>query len=307
MSYYSIICFLQDNGIYLSMFYDKGADFIYFDDFLLYCENLDYTKNTIKTYKNSLFRFNALSISLFQADLHLINNSQFAELVKRSRDLYTASTINTTLSVLQQYFNYLNFAHGVVVKVQVDKYYQKINEKKRTYISVTDLQYLLDNCVNSDILQLAFILLYASGIRTAELVNLRYNDISISNNLLKLDILNAKNRLNRSVYALNFDTIETSVFYTRFIENQVIIDKNAKPFSTLTMQLHRALYNYNTTSAKAIELHDFRRSFATNLAKRNVRLEQIRDILGHKNINTTVSYIIREETDFIEIANSITL
>lgn len=299
--------FLQDNGIYLSIFWSKGADFIYFDDFLSYCKNLDYTKNTLKTYKNSLLRFNALSISLFGIDLHLINNSQFAELIKRSRDLYTASTINTTLSVLQQYFNYLNFAHGVAVKIQVDKYYQKINEKKRTYISVTDLRYLLDNCVNSDILQLAFILLYASGIRTAELVNLRYKDISISNNLLKLDILNSKNRLNRSVYALNFDTIETLVFYTRFIENQVIIDKNAKPFSSLTMQLHRALYNYNTTNSNAIELHDFRRSFATNLAKRNIRLEQIRDIMGHKNINTTVSYIIREETDFVEIANSITL
>lgn len=239
--------------------------------------------------------------------MHLVNNSQFSELIKRSRDLYTPSTINTTLSVLQQYFNYLNFAHGADVKVQVDKYYQKVNEKKRTYISVTDLHYLLDNCVNSDILQLAFILLYTSGIRTAELVNLRYKDISISNNLLKLDILNAKNRLNRSVYALNFDTIETSIFYTRFIENQVILNENSKPFSTLTMQLHRALYNYNTTSTKAIELHDFRRSFATNLAKRNIRLEQIRDILGHKNINTTVSYIIREETDFIDIANSITL
>lgn len=285
----------------------KGADFIYFDDFIAYCENLDYTKNTIKTYKNSLLRFNALSISLFEADLHLINNSQFAELIKRSRDLYTASTINTTLSVLQQYFNYLNFAHGTDVKIQVDKYYQKVNEKKRTYISVTDLHYLLDNCVNSDVLQLAFILLYSTGIRTAELVNLRYKDISISNNLLKLDILNAKNRLNRSVYALNFDTVETSVFYTRFIDNQIILDKNAKPFATLTMQLHRALYNYNTTNSNAIELHDFRRSFATNLAKRNVRLEQIRDMLGHKNINTTVSYIIREETDFIDIANSITL
>lgn len=288
-------------------FLKKGADFIYFDDFLLYCENLDYTKNTIKTYKNSLLRFNALSFSLFATDLHLINNSQFAELIKRSRDLYTASTINTTLSVLQQYFNYLNFAHAVVVKVQVDKYYQKVNEKKRTYISVADLHYLLDNCVNSDILQLAFLLLYTSGIRTAELINLRYKDISISNGLLKLDIINAKNRLTRSVYALNFDSIETSIFYTNFIDNQIILDYNAKPFSSLTMQLHRALYNYNTTNANAIELHDFRRSFATNLAKKNVRLEQIRDILGHKNINTTISYIIREETDFIEIANSITL
>jgi integrase len=298
---------LQDNGIYLSIFFDKGADFIYFEDFLLYCKNLDYTKNTIKTYKNSLLRFNALSFSLFAIDLHLLNNSQFAELIKRSRELYTASTINTTLSVLQQYFNYLSFAHGVAVKIQVDKYYQKINEKKRTYISVTDLHYLLDNCVNSDILQLAFLLLYATGIRTAELVNLRYKDITVSNDLLKLDIINAKNRLNRSVYALNFDSIETSVFYKSFIDNQIILDHNAKPFATLTMQLHRALYNYNTTSTNAIELHDFRRSFATNLAKRNIRLEQIRDILGHKNINTTVSYIIREETDFIEIANSITL
>lgn len=281
---------------------------MYFEDFLSYCESLDYTKNTIKTYKNSLSRFNALSFSLFETDLHLLNNSQFSELVKRSRDLYAASTINTTLSVLQQYFNYIDFAHGVVVKIQVDKYYQKVNEKKRTYISVTDLYYLLDNCVNSDILELAFILLYSSGIRTAELVNLRYKDISItSNNLLKLDIITAKNRLNRSVYALNFNGIETSIYYTRFIENQIIFNKNFKPFSGLTMQLHRALYNYNTTCTNSIELHDFRRSFATNLAKKNIRLEQIRDILGHKNINTTVSYIIREETDFKEIANSITL
>ena len=42
--------------------------------------------------------------------------------------------------------------------------------------------------------------------------------------------------------------------------------------------------------------HKFRRTFATNLVNKGVPIEQIKELLGHANIDTTMVYAIVDET-----------
>ena len=42
--------------------------------------------------------------------------------------------------------------------------------------------------------------------------------------------------------------------------------------------------------------HRFRRTFATNLSKRGMEIQEIRKLLGHSNINTTLEYIYTDDS-----------
>jgi len=49
-----------------------------------------------------------------------------------------------------------------------------------------------------------------------------------------------------------------------------------------------------------VSTHTFRRSFATNLMKKNANLKYIQEVMGHSNINTSLGYIHFTELDFEE-------
>ena len=41
--------------------------------------------------------------------------------------------------------------------------------------------------------------------------------------------------------------------------------------------------------------HKFRRTFATNLVKKGVPIEQVKELMGHSNIDTTMIYAILDQ------------
>lgn len=296
-----------DNVIYLSLFKANiQGEHMFIDEFIAYCKSINFTKNTIKTYKYRLERFNALSINIYGLDIHSIDMFQFQNIVNTAKKIYGPRTINTTLSVLKQYSTFLKFAKNIDVLINFDVFFQKTEEVKKTYISQDDLVYLLDNCVNSNIIQLCILILYTSGIRTAELLNLRYKDITIVQGLLKLDLLDTKTRKTRTVYCINFKDFSMAEHFNEFYNMQIFQSATIKPFQGVLMQLRRAVYNYNYLNNTNVVLHDFRRSFATNMYKKKISIEKIKEMLGHSNINTTLSYIIKSETDLKEIAEEIT-
>lgn len=42
--------------------------------------------------------------------------------------------------------------------------------------------------------------------------------------------------------------------------------------------------------------HRFRRTFATNLSKRGMEIQEIQKLLGHSNVNTTMIYINTDDS-----------
>ena len=52
---------------------------------------------------------------------------------------------------------------------------------------------------------------------------------------------------------------------------------------------------------KRITPHSFRRSFATNLYRKGVKLIEIRDAMGHKSVKTTELYIKLSRDDLMGI------
>lgn len=159
----------------------------------------------------------------------------------------------------------------------------------KSTISDEGIERLRDNC--SEIRDLAIIdLLYSTGIRVGELVNLNIDDIDLEG---RECIVYGKGDKERRVY---FDA-KAKVHLKDYIESRE--DDNKALFVTLDAphdrlkisgveirlrQLGRQL------ELEKIHPHKFRRTMATRAIDKGMPIEQVQKILGHSQIDTTMQY-----------------
>lgn len=72
-------------------------------------------------------------------------------------------------------------------------------------------------------------------------------------------------------------------------------NKNHKPLGSDGIR-----HILNTIAKRAgvvnVHPHRFRRTFATNLARRGMEIQEIQQLLGHTNINTTMVYVRTDDS-----------
>ena len=159
----------------------------------------------------------------------------------------------------------------------------------KSVISDESIERLRDNCASKR--DKAIIdLLYSTGIRVGELVNLNISDIDLEG---RECVVYGKGNKERKVY---FDA-KAKVHLIDYIETRD--DDNEALFVTLDAphdrlkisgveirlrQLGRKL------NLEKIHPHKFRRSMATRAIDKGMPVEQVQKILGHSQIDTTMQY-----------------
>lgn len=159
----------------------------------------------------------------------------------------------------------------------------------KNIISDEGIEKLRDNCKEKR--DLAIIdLLYSTGIRVGELVNLNIDDIDLEG---RECIVYGKGDKERRVY---FDA-KTKVHLKSYIESRV--DKNEALFVTLDAPYNRLkisgveirLRNIGRSlNIERIHPHKFRRTMATRAIDKGMPIEQVQRLLGHSQIDTTMQY-----------------
>ena len=145
-----------------------------------------------------------------------------------------------------------------------------------------------------------FELLYSTGIRVNELVNLKLEDLRLNDNMI--NIINAKGRKDRVCVLTNVSKIYIKLFITKVRNNYIKDNKHnetqyvftrtsGKKLSSSDIETKIKRYISIAGIKKHISCHAFRRSLATHLLEQNVSVRYIQNILGHKNINTTLTYL----------------
>lgn len=163
-------------------------------------------------------------------------------------------------------------------------------------ISDEDIERLRDSCeVARDVAIID--LLYSTGMRVGELVNLDISDINFEE---RECIVYGKGEKERRVY---FDA-KAKLHLQRYIETRH--DDNSALFVTLDAphtrlkisgveirlrQLGRKLQIPN------IHPHKFRRTMATRAIDKGMPIEQVQKILGHSQIDTTMHYAIVNQSN----------
>ena len=135
-----------------------------------------------------------------------------------------------------------------------------------------------------------FELLLSTGIRLNEMSLLDIQDINF--NTLAIHIKHGKGSKERLVY--------TTALAAKHIKDYLLTrsDNNSALFISRQKQRisksgnWRAIKNIGKkANVEDVHPHRFRRTFATNLAKKGMPIQDIQRLLGHSNINTTTVYV----------------
>jgi integrase/recombinase XerC len=134
-------------------------------------------------------------------------------------------------------------------------------------------------------------LLYASGIRRAEVTTIDMSDIDLRNRVI---LIHGKGKKQRKVL-FNEATAAAIEAYLRVrqrsADDALFLGRGGKRLSPKHVwRIFRDLYNMSKIGDRATP-HTLRHSFATHLAENGVDLETIRELLGHASLATTGVYL----------------
>lgn len=158
------------------------------------------------------------------------------------------------------------------------------------------IEILRDGCKN--IRDLSIIdLLYSTGMRVGELVNLDIKDINFAE---RECVVYGKGNKERKVY---FDA-RTKLHLKEYLDSRtdtnkalfVSLDKPNKrlKISGVEIRLRNLGRKYNI---EKVHPHKFRRSMATKAIDKGMPIEQVQKFLGHSQIDTTMQYAIVNQTN----------
>lgn len=167
----------------------------------------------------------------------------------------------------------------------------KTNKQVKETISDEDIEKLRDACKCTR--DLAIIdLLYSTGMRVGELVNLNRSDVNFE---LRECIVFGKGGKERKVY---FDA-KAKLHLQEYLNGRV--DDDPALFVTLDKPFERLKISGveirvrslgKSVGLTKIHPHKFRRSMATRAIDKGMPIEQVQKILGHSQIDTTMQYAI---------------
>ena len=130
-------------------------------------------------------------------------------------------------------------------------------------------------------------MMYATGMRASELINLKWQDIDFHRNTIHITL--AKGKKDRIVM-LSPKIKKGLKSLCEEKTGQVFISNRNKKYTLRTIEKIVDNARVKAGIKKKISPHSLRHSFATHLLENGTDIRYIRDLLGHSDISTTLIY-----------------
>lgn len=244
------------------------------EDFLSFVKESEGTENLIKVHKKVVRNF----------------------MIKLSEDGISKRTINRKLSSLRSFYLFLLRVGCIQVSpmetIQAIKFYPE----KQIPFSVEEMEDLQNSEIYQDesyILERLIIeLLYQTGMRKAELCNLRYSNVDLSKKELK--IIGKGNKM-RIVPILDnlIDLMNRYLIVRKPLkeyEEYFLINKKGKKVNEKKVYLLVNEYLSFVTSKEKKSPHILRHSFATHILGNGAEISKVKALLGHSSLVSTQVY-----------------
>lgn len=268
--------------------------------FLNYIKNQKrYSPHTLRSYSDDLDQFYCFAGLDDDNDrIVLVDSKKIREwVVKLMNENFSSRTINRKLSTLKSFFKYLQ-REGKIEKNPSAKILSPKNEKKLpSFVNTPQMNTLLDEIEFGDNFKgirnrLIIDLLYQTGIRLNELVNLKIVDIDKYENGLKVLGKRNKERIIPITGTLKNEIENYLHLRTEVTDNNhylFITEKGNKIYHKLVYRVVRNYLALVTTIDKKSP-HVLRHTFATHMLNAGADLNAIKEILGHSNLSATQIY-----------------
>ena len=282
--------------------------------------------NTVNSYKNDLNKFN---IFLNSKDISKISIEELTHYIVLLKKNYSIRTVNRNISSIRHFFHFLKQEKIIKENLMLLVENQKIQEKTPNFLNNEEVQRLLDTSLKDTSeygirFSCMLHLLYFTGMRISELVNLKLSsiekDFSLTNKkyTLKKYIRIAGKSKKERIIPLNETTINLLTNYINLRENllsgyhsdwlfttKVIFNKNSEKTKegkikiklvdkAITRQIFarqlKDLALASNIDESKISPHALRHSIATFLLNNGMDLRVLQEFLGHSSISTVQIY-----------------
>lgn len=281
----------------------------YIDDFLEYLLVVKkHSDNTITNYNVDLLEFNEfMNDKLLNIDKNDVNNY----LKYLYDNNISKSSISRKLSSLRSFYDYL------VKKEIIDINYFKMIKNPRKENSLP--KYVKEEDIDKmfqipDIRTwigkrniLIIRMLYATGVRVSELVNIKIDDINRSDRTIRILGKGSKERIvvfgNNTREAL-LDYINNGRWKIDVHDSEYLfLNKDGNKLSTRYVRKIIDDIIIKASINMHVSPHMLRHTFATSMLNNGADLVSVKDLLGHESLNTTSIYTHVSDDKIREIYN----
>ena len=209
----------------------------------------------------------------------------------------TVTTVARKLTSIKNFHSFLE-KEGIVSKnVSVGIKRPKLRKTVVRSLSVSDVDKLLDIKLNTpfDYRNKAMLeLIYGTGLRVSELVNLTLNNIDFTNCIIRIVGKGNKERIiplgEYSMYYLNLYMERRNSLLKKNICDALFLNNHGKKITRQGFfKILKGLLKEKGLDIDASP-HTLRHSFATHLLNSGADLRSIQEMLGHSDISTTRIY-----------------
>lgn len=268
-----------------------------FNSFITYIElEKEYSKNTISSYQKDLDNFKEFLNRINKNPLEINKKDVFNYLVFLSKKKLKPASLRRKISALRSFYKFLIREELIEIDPTMDLILPRKEKKLPEVISVEEIEKLINiipkNSFKGKRDTALIELLYSSGLRVSEIINLKINEIDLKNGFLKCFGKGSKERI------VPFGNLAKEFIIDYINErkknniNSEYLFVNKKGGKILRQQINSILNNYAKKAKlkKKIHPHMLRHSFATHLLERGADLRSVQELLGHVDISTTQIY-----------------
>lgn len=273
---------------------EKGTNEKYIEMFISSKKVEGCSGRTIKYYKETIDKL----ISNLNKAIKNITTEDIRNYLSKYKEETncSATTIDNVRRIFSTFFSWLE-DEDYIVKSPVRRIH-----KVKTAITVKEtftdenIETMRDNCKSIRNLSLVE-MLYSTGMRVGEIVNLNTSDLNFEN---RSCIVLGKGNKQREVY---FDA-KTKLHIQEYIatrndDNDALFVSSKSPHQRLSIAGIELIIRKigQATNINKAHPHKFRRTLATNAIDKGMPIEQVQMLLGHVKIETTMHYAMVNQTN----------
>lgn len=258
-----------------------------------------YSKHTITAYRNDLISFRDFFVTEYDDEnIATAHYSQIRTWIVSLVDQNISNrSINRKVTSLRTFFKFLQKIKQIETTPLLRHKSLKVAKKIQVPFSVDEVSAAINTVKESSEFitlrnRLIIELLYGTGIRRIELINLKESSISFSEQTIKVIGKRNKERL-IPLLASICKTLQHYVALKKekFKNNNdlFLTEKGKKIYETL---VYRIVNNYfrGVSSKVKKSPHILRHSFATHLLNEGADLNSVKELLGHSSLASTQVY-----------------
>ncbi len=202
-------------------------------------------------------------------------------------------TLENTRAVLSAFFQWMAIEEIVqknpCLNIKPIKYKREV-KKPFSNVEIDKLRICCGSKRNRALVEF----LLTSGVRISELTSMKVSDVDMEK--MTVHVRNGKGNKERFTFINDVAKMHLLEYLKTRKEDgsYLFYSKNHTPITASGVRdMLRKLGE--KSGVESVHPHRFRRTFATNLANRGMKVQEIQKLLGHSNINTTMCYVCTDE------------